>query len=229
MLGDHLSVHYKTFYHHGIDCGDGTVIHMSNDHGGIIRTSYNEFADGKIVHIETSPIKFANQTVVERAKSRVGEGGYHLFNNNCEHFVSWCRTDRQKSRQVKNVSKTIGKQMVKNNVQIGAKTLAHIGTKELEKNSIKYLAKSGAKSGGKVLTKTLAKGGVPFIIADVAQVGVEQLGGNLGLSQGEAEVAGKVVGAGGHVAAGAVIGGPLGAAAGFAIWGVGELFGSLFD
>ena len=225
MRGDHLSVHYQGFYHHGIDAGDGQVIHMSREHGGIVCTSYNEFADGKRVHTENSPRDYDRKQVLKRARSRLGEGGYHLLNNNCEHFANWCRNGQQCSRQVHNVSKALGRQMTKS----GAKTLAHLGSKELGKTGSKLLAKSGAQTGAKTLAKTVSKGGGLFIAADLAQAGMEQLGGNLGLSQDEAEVAGKTIGAMGHIAAGASVGGPLGAAAGLALWGAGELFGGLFD
>ncbi|MDG2471453.1 MAG: lecithin retinol acyltransferase family protein [Pirellulaceae bacterium] len=40
------------------------------------------------------------QQVVDRAKSRLGETGYDLFNNNCEHFAVWCKTGCQRSSQV---------------------------------------------------------------------------------------------------------------------------------
>ena len=229
MRGDHLSVHYKTFYHHGIDCGDGTVIHMSNDHGGIVHTSYEEFADGKKVYKEPTPKSFTRDQIVERAQSRVGESGYHLLMNNCEHFANWCRNGKHCSKQLKNVSKAIGKQGTKSTLKAGAKIVTEIGVKEVGKTGSKLIAKTGAKSGAKVIGKTLAKGGGAFIVADIAQAGIEQLGGNMGLSQDDAEVVGKCVGAGGHIAAGAAVAGPLGAAAGLAIWGVGELFGSLFD
>lgn len=229
MRGDHLSVHYKGFYHHGIDVGDGTVIHMSREHGGIVHTSYREFADGKKVHVENSPRSYDRKQVIKRAKSRLGEGNYNLINNNCEHFANWCRSGKHRSRQVDNVSKALGRQMTKSTLKSGAKTIAHLGTKELGKTGTKVLAKSGAKTGAKTLAKTVGKGGGYFVAADLAQAGVEQLGGNLGLSQEEAEFAGKSVGAAGHMAAGAYVAGPLGAAAGLAIWGAGELFGSIFD
>ena len=38
--------------------------------------------------------------VVERAKSRLGEMGYDLRDNNCEHFAIWCKTGISQSRQI---------------------------------------------------------------------------------------------------------------------------------
>jgi hypothetical protein len=39
-------------------------------------------------------------SVVERAKSRIGERNYNLLNNNCEHFATWCTYGEAVSRQV---------------------------------------------------------------------------------------------------------------------------------
>jgi hypothetical protein len=49
--GDHIYVECFPHDHHGIDCGDGTVIHYSSKftNGKIMRTSKSKFADGKII------------------------------------------------------------------------------------------------------------------------------------------------------------------------------------
>ncbi|XP_046337443.2 phospholipase A and acyltransferase 3-like [Haliotis rufescens] len=38
--------------------------------------------------------------IVERALSKVGRVGYNLIFSNCEHFVSWCRYNMERSDQV---------------------------------------------------------------------------------------------------------------------------------
>jgi Lecithin retinol acyltransferase len=38
--------------------------------------------------------------VVHRARSRVGEDGYRLLTNNCEHFCEWCLSGQHRSYQV---------------------------------------------------------------------------------------------------------------------------------
>jgi hypothetical protein len=38
-----------------------------------------------------------------RAESRIGDSGYHLVANNCEHFATWCCTGRMTSSQVRGV------------------------------------------------------------------------------------------------------------------------------
>jgi hypothetical protein len=44
-----------------------------------------------------------NVGLLVRARSRLGESEYHPLNNNCEHFVNWCQTGDDRSRQVEYV------------------------------------------------------------------------------------------------------------------------------
>lgn len=214
MRGDHLTIYCDgLYYHHGIDCGDGTVIHLSKQHHGVKRSSWAEFSEGKQVFTEETPLLFDRGEVIRRAKSRVGQRGYDLFSDNCEQFVTWCRTGSAQCHQLGNFRRAAAKGVMK----AGMKTVAKSGSRAL--------AKSGTKAAG----KTLAKGAGALIIADGAQLAVEQLGGHLGLSQSEAQTAGQAVGLGTSVGIGVAIGGPVGGAVAAGIWGIGELFGSLFD
>ncbi len=90
------------YEHHGIDCGDGTVIHYYK--GGqvatVARTSLETFARGNPVYIKSQPVSYVPDVVIERAESRLGEQQYELLTNNCEHFASWCKTGRNESRQL---------------------------------------------------------------------------------------------------------------------------------
>ncbi|XP_046583673.1 phospholipase A and acyltransferase 2-like [Haliotis rubra] len=43
---------------------------------------------------------FSAAEIVGRALSKVGRVGYNLIFSNCEHFVSWCRYDMERSDQV---------------------------------------------------------------------------------------------------------------------------------
>ncbi len=104
--GDHLKASRPLYSHHGIDLGDGHVVHFAADRGGskpsaCIRIStLNEFAgDGEI-----SIVQYANmpdrEVIVQRALSKVGEARYDLLSNNCEHFARWCVTGSHRSEQV---------------------------------------------------------------------------------------------------------------------------------
>jgi hypothetical protein len=63
--------------------------------------SLDEFAGGRDVFVREYFWGAKPEIVVARAWSRIGERGYHLFSNNCEHFAVWCKTGRADSTQIK--------------------------------------------------------------------------------------------------------------------------------
>lgn len=116
--GDRLEVERSllgsalTYFHHGIDIGDGTVVHARPDDfrlpfggGRVVRTTWAEFASGMPVGVVTDPpAVFAPQEVVARALAHVGRPGYCPVVDNCEHFAAWCATGVRASRQVQAVA-----------------------------------------------------------------------------------------------------------------------------
>lgn len=89
------------YEHHGIDCGDGTVIHYSKvGEATVRRTSLAAFANGHRVYLKQYDYSFIAEDVVQRAESRLGEQRYSLVANNCEHFATWCKTGVQASSQL---------------------------------------------------------------------------------------------------------------------------------
>jgi hypothetical protein len=91
-----------TYQHHGIDCGNRSVIHYSKagDTATITRTSYELFSWGSQVRPIYHDICYVADVVIGRAESRLGEQRYDLFFNNCEHFATWCKTGRSESAQL---------------------------------------------------------------------------------------------------------------------------------
>ena len=91
------------YEHHGIDCGDGTVIHYSKvGEAEIALTTREAFARSGRVYVKDQPTAFISDVVIERAESRLGERQYDLFFNNCEHFANWCKTGRSECEQLNN-------------------------------------------------------------------------------------------------------------------------------
>lgn len=91
------------YEHHGIDCGDGTVIHYRKvGEATIAQTSRDSFARGGPIYVKETITAFIPKIVIERAESRLGEQQYDLFFNNCEHFANWCKTGRSESLQLAN-------------------------------------------------------------------------------------------------------------------------------
>jgi hypothetical protein len=103
--------------HHGIDLGDGTVVHARPDDmtrlfggGRVVRTSLAEFAAGEAVEIVSDPpAVFPPAEIVARAVRHVGREGYCPVIDNCEHFATWCATGERRSRQVDAVVAGIGR------------------------------------------------------------------------------------------------------------------------
>jgi hypothetical protein len=107
------------YFHCGIYAGGGRVIHFAAPEGGEVsaenavvhETRYERFAAGCPVKIIDCPEGFSGEETVRRARSRIGEKGYNLAANNCEHFAAWCKTGEHRSTQVdeaKDVIKIIG-------------------------------------------------------------------------------------------------------------------------
>lgn len=91
------------YEHHGIDCGDGTVIHLRKSNEIITRTPFSELMGGKKVYVKHYSSSFVPDVVIHRAQSRLGEkANYNLLFNNCEHFATWCKIGRPYSQQVQN-------------------------------------------------------------------------------------------------------------------------------
>ena len=109
------------FWHHGILCPDGSVIHFtdpqqaekfSKDQAVIVRTSLSQFIgandrDVYQVHYEAEEMAFTTEEIVERAESRIGQCGYNLIFNNCESFAQWCITGPSVSAQIENYTESI--------------------------------------------------------------------------------------------------------------------------
>lgn len=98
---DHLRVprQHGLFLHHGIDLGNGSVAHYLEGRL-ILRSSLEDFSDGKTVNVVTHQQASPSGVTLRRAMSRIGEQRYNLLFNNCEHFANWCKTGQHRSTQV---------------------------------------------------------------------------------------------------------------------------------
>jgi len=104
--GDHMIVGRGLYTHHGIDLGDGTVVHYSGladglRAGPVARVSREEFCGGETPRVRRHPkAKWSPGLAAQRALERVGETNYHLVWCNCESFCQWAHTDKEWSLQV---------------------------------------------------------------------------------------------------------------------------------
>ncbi len=117
IIGDHIRVNRGLYYHHGIYVSDDCVIHFAppNSTGTIdpanamvVNTNLEAFLNGGLLEVRVfneQELKFKRepQDIINYAFSRIGEKGYNLISNNCEHFANECLFGVKKSNQVDSI------------------------------------------------------------------------------------------------------------------------------
>ena len=116
--GDHIRVCRMDglYYHHGIYVSDNEVIHFTGDDDDsvldwskahVISTGLARFLSGGEVEVkEYNDEELADlypvEGIVNYARACLGDDGYNLIFNNCEHFANACTLGKYRSRQVEN-------------------------------------------------------------------------------------------------------------------------------
>lgn len=182
--GEHIYVSFLLdgvpVTHHGIDCGDGTVIeYQGYQQGGrIARISKVNFGIGRTIHVKKYGKCDTPAKVLERAENMVGKHGYCLFSNNCEHFAYWCKTGKHNSEQVKNA--VAGGAGVTGSIPIGLATkiamktatkAAIKATNPITRGLIKIGIKQAPKVAGRAAVGIAGAGGLVTGLAADAIVG----------------------------------------------------------
>ncbi|MCI0428595.1 MAG: lecithin retinol acyltransferase family protein [Nitrospiraceae bacterium] len=198
---EHVFVHRLGYTHHGVDVGDGTVIHYTGEVGqkanAVVRqTPIDEFAKGCALHVRAYASCDIPEVVIGRAKSRLGETKYHLVFNNCEHFATWCKTGQHKSEQVKDATAVGG-----GAVGSGTAVAAGIGTVSATGAAaglsgpgiMSGLATVGGAVGGGAVTGIVVVGAVPAALTTGAMMYVLKDDPILHEAEREARRAGRVV------------------------------------
>lgn len=122
-FGDMIRVKTGALYHYGIYVSDSEIVQFGLNPAlwgaspekdiTVCASGIDTFLNGgkmEVAHFEqTEPQKNAEQTV-EKARSRIGEGGYSLLYNNCEHFAFECKTGKKycfQTESVRNMFKSL--------------------------------------------------------------------------------------------------------------------------
>lgn len=101
--GDHIEVKRFGYSHHGISIGNGVVIHYGGpnkdmNNAMVCQITSEDFANGgELFLVQHAP---SSEETVKRAIACLGQKGYDLFENNCEHFANYCVTGKKESKQV---------------------------------------------------------------------------------------------------------------------------------
>lgn len=105
------------YAHHGVYISDDEVIHFTGQDDDsildwskckVIKTDLKTFLKGGIVEVkeytdEEFQDLYSPEQIVAYARACVGDKGYHLAFNNCEHFANVCTLGRFRSNQVERV------------------------------------------------------------------------------------------------------------------------------
>jgi HRAS-like suppressor 3 len=116
IYGQHLRVQRDLgYYHHGIGIDNQLVVHYGDPSGGTSKsnamvhaTTFQEFSQGRYVEIVNYNDNNRQPLIVarNRAIATIGQNGYDLISNNCEHFATWCVSGFKLSKQVKEIEKS---------------------------------------------------------------------------------------------------------------------------
>ncbi|MBU6309887.1 MAG: lecithin retinol acyltransferase family protein [Planctomycetes bacterium] len=218
--GDRLEVEHRivgstvTYLHHGVDLGDGTVVHarphdFRNPFGGgrVVRTTLTEFAEGRGVRLRNEPpAAFSPDVIAERALAHVGRDGYDPVIDNCEHFATWCATGSRTSRQVDIVMGRVAAGVSRAAAAISAR--AAVGT--AERVAIRTAIGTTVRVGLKTMLPAA-------IVGEAAALAAEWTAHQRGASEQQSRKAGEAAGLAATslaFAAGGAAAGPTGVVAG---------------
>lgn len=118
-MGDHIRIQRMggLYAHHGIYVSDDEVIHFTGEDDDcvldwskceVIKTSLDRFLEDGILEVKEYTEDelqdlYPPDHIVAYARACIGDKGYHLVFNNCEHFANVCTLGRFRSQQVERV------------------------------------------------------------------------------------------------------------------------------
>jgi hypothetical protein len=205
--GDHIYVNCLAsgipYQHHGIDMGDGSVIHLAPADGS--RIVFSDKSDRFSVRRDTlekfcrgaQPIKVnhdcvrTSEEIAAAAEAEVGRCGYCLLDGNCEHFARMCACGKSESHQI----------------ELGQATISAVASM-----TTKAVWSVGSKLAGHVAARGIVKVHPASLLADGVELATLAFGCRRGLSSEQTRRLARFNGSIAALGIGAVIGGPAGAA-----------------
>ena len=119
-FGDQIRVNRGIYYHHGIYASDDCVyqfaapegVETSPENARVITASLESFLKGGLLEVreyteDELKTKRSPDDIIAYAKEHIGEDGYDIITNNCEHFSNRCAFGESKSSQVDDIFEMI--------------------------------------------------------------------------------------------------------------------------
>ena len=151
-VGNVARVNMGSYYHYGICTGEDRIIQFglpvlnpNEKDVEVCATDINTFLHGKFAEImvlNKKEQKNANntKTIIEKAEASLGEKGYNLIYNNCEHFANRCVFNVSKSTQIEDFKQEMLNKITPKEIYI-APVESFINNSILPKYTIKELKK----------------------------------------------------------------------------------------
>ena len=222
--GDHIAFHRTggSYWHHAIvDDVDKrseklVLIEYSNTSSQFLKEKRREspknlakaevvrgeypFVEVTAVHLMLHECCYPADTVVENARSKIGEKKYNPFTNNCEHFAMWCKTGRSSSDQINKAAQMVTEDITSEVAGTGVRatvTILKVATRAANKIPIAYnyvtegvvgAATNLQKAGGELLAnmpplRLPTEGGLPSLLsrgaATVANLPTTRIGSRI--------------------------------------------------
>lgn len=126
VFGDIIRTKVQFYHHYGIFVSEDRVIQFGLPDGPmrpaeqiqVLSSDIAAFLQGGEVEVavpdagERKRMRSPKQ-IVQIAENRIGEGGYDILHNNCEHFVNDCAFGEPRSAFLQNVREKIRKKLGK--------------------------------------------------------------------------------------------------------------------
>ena len=122
--GAHIRVQIQSIYHHGIYVGEDEVIQFGlpfdmlrpKEEVKVLKSNMEQFLQGGFLEVRVfdrkeKQLKNDDKKIIELALSKLGEDGYDIVHNNCEHFVNFCIFNKKESEQVDSVRSEIRRKL----------------------------------------------------------------------------------------------------------------------
>lgn len=186
--GDHIAWHqYLGYWHHAIVVEVQFYMVRVIHYNGPAAHKGEIVEDWLTIDPKREPLyridydsRFRNpsETVVQRAKTRVGEHSYNLLTNNCEHFARWCVTGKHCSFQVQSFYRALAQRFAWSVQGRFAQYLVKLGvtvarqpnrlTARVMNKVFSYFARSGSKMASDELNSVAAGSVAARPVATVA-------------------------------------------------------------
>lgn len=126
QYGDVIRTKVQFYYHYGIFVSEEEVIQFGLPNDPLRSAAEIKVLSGHITEfmqggeVEVAEPKGADRRrmrspdrIVAQARSCIGEGGYHILHNNCEHFVNRCAFGENSASFMQDVRQMLRKKLGK--------------------------------------------------------------------------------------------------------------------